>query len=167
MDPRYEYAMSMRLVSLVALLTTGCATATPDTTRPIERHQTFWSDFAEQDGHALSPSDTRRQLLNFEVSRSAIQRSMIEGLVSNAMLIGGTGLAIGGMATNRDGMTMAGAGSIALSLIPAYMSYSDFWRSVDLYNTRFQPSPSASPLTLVPYLAAEKNGGVLGMAGRF
>jgi hypothetical protein len=159
--------MTIRLISLVALLTASCATATLDPTRPIVKHQTFWSEYPEQDGHELSPSDTRKQLYNIEVSRSAAQRSMIEGFVSNVLLVGGLGFAVAGMATDRSGMTYAGAGSMALSFIPAYMSNSDFWRSVDLYNTRFQPGPSTSLPTFVPYVVPEKTGGVLGIAGRF
>jgi hypothetical protein len=76
----------------------------------------------------------------------------------------GTGVYI---AAEPRGVKLAGLGLVVLSIIPAFMADSDYWRAVDLYNTRFQPSPSTSQLTIVPYLAAETRGGTVGVSGRF
>jgi hypothetical protein len=154
------------LALLLISLSTGCAT-TLDTSRPIEKGTGLWWGTGQQDGHVLDELDTRARLAEFEVSRAAAERSRTEHYVQGGMLLAGLPLFVAGRVKNNQGLTNVGLGIAVLSIVPGFMRFYDYDRAIDLYNTRFEPGPPVSQLTVVPYLAADEKGGVAGVAGRF
>lgn len=157
--------MDRALVALGALGFAACATL--DTSRPIETTGFSILRSAEQDGHTLAFWGTRRQLLDFEVSRLAARRSLTESYVGGALALGGLGLFTYGVADKRHSVENVGLGVMVLSVIPSLMASHDYLRAVDLYNTRFPQATSGPEVTLVPYLAVDGVGGTAGVAGRF
>jgi hypothetical protein len=157
--------MSRHLAALALVVLTGCTTI--DTSRPIAKGTGLWWGTGQQDGRTLEAWSARKQLLEFEVSRPAAQRSLTESYVGMGTVAAGLAVNWGGIATRSNALKNVGLGVALLSLIPTTMAWSDYMKAIDAYNSRFEPAPAASRATLQPYLSVVSGGGEAGLAGRF
>ena len=154
-----------RSIAAVALvLSAGCATLDP--TRPIEKGTGLSWGATYQDGRQLEFWGTRARLLDYEVSRSAARRSILESYVQVGVATAAVAVMWTGAATDRQAMVNAGLGIAALSFIPGFMATSDYLSAVDRYNSRFGP-PRPSDQVVIPFVAPVGGGGAAGVAGRF
>jgi len=166
----YTNQIFKTLTVLTLIITTGCATAQLDTTKPIEFGGI--SHF-KQNGESLNRHDLRSKLKTIPAAKDVATESEQNELMSLIFGIPGGfafGWELGTAAGGGDANWAIGGVGAALwltGIIFGVMSNNHLEDAVNLYNGTFLKPKNSSSMKLEPFFACHADAGVAGLTLKF